>query len=156
MFWGVGGSVDWDVFPNVESTPIQSRHEFSDAFDLKKLAFNSRILTPSILITKYRTNNRFVIGVPTVKRANASYLETMLESLFERIHEENVSVQNKVLVIAMIAEVKFLNSFLIIEKKSFVLLKNSFRFFSENLFFWKLNVSKLSEPIIHTLNKFMK
>ena len=90
-----------------EYIPQAGLFKFPDAFDYIDHLKNqsSRIIKPRIALTKMRSENNIVIGIPTVKRKKEDYLKTTLESLFEIIHEESDEIQNKLLVVIMIAEV---------------------------------------------------
>ena len=66
-------------------------------------------INPDYLMPKFRLKNpnrlasvALVIGVSTVKRENASYLTTMLDSLF---HSMNRKEKEQVLVVLLVAEV---------------------------------------------------
>jgi glycosylphosphatidylinositol transamidase (GPIT) subunit GPI8 len=57
---------------------------------------------PKFILTKYRTNNTIVIGIATMKRQNATYLDKTLGSLFEAM---TIDDKSKTLVVLQITEV---------------------------------------------------
>jgi hypothetical protein len=83
------------------STKYQFR--IPDFFELQPHL--KRNLEPLYLLSNNRSNVSIVMGVPTVKRKDASYLKPMLTSLFESMQLENKETRDGVLVVVMIAEV---------------------------------------------------
>lgn len=65
-----------------------------------------RTVEPRYLLSNRRSNVNMVIGVPTVKRKEVSYLKSMLTSLFEALDFETQTTKNETLVVVMIAEVR--------------------------------------------------
>ena len=57
---------------------------------------------PKYIVTQYRHNVSIVIGVSTMKRQNATYLDKMLDSLFDSMTNDE---RSQVLVVLLIAEV---------------------------------------------------
>jgi hypothetical protein len=57
---------------------------------------------PKYVVTQYRHNVSIVIGVSTMKRQNATYLDKMLDSLFDSMTNDE---RSQVLVVLLIAEV---------------------------------------------------
>lgn len=64
-----------------------------------------RTLEPKYLLSNRRSHVKMVMGVPTVKRKEVSYLKSMLTSLFEAMELETEKTKNETLVVIMIAEV---------------------------------------------------
>lgn len=60
------------------------------------------LFKPKILITQNR-HAKFILGIPTLKRENVTYLEIMLNSLLLAMNQQE---KNQVLIVILLAEIK--------------------------------------------------